>query len=124
MILRIAGVLLAAAAIPAGAAMVFRRLRVVLAGEISDGTIVDVAAARTGGAFVYHLAVAADDPEIGVRVVRAYREYEIDTRVRIRTHPADRGAAWLADWSHLGYELGVGLFVLLAGVLAVVAATA
>jgi hypothetical protein len=115
------GWLVAAAAIPSGTFMLVRRLRPILGGEIADGTIVDVRAARAGGPLVYHLYVETETPPVGTLEVRAYREFEIDARVRVRYHSSMPGIAWLADWSHLGYELMIGFFVLAAGVLAVVA---
>jgi hypothetical protein len=119
MILRVAGVMLALVAAPIGVGMIVRRLRAVRRGGV-HGTIVSAVAARAGGAMVYHLGVETEDPEIGTRAVRAYREFEIDSRVRIWVHPSD-GTAWLAEWSHLGYELMIGLFVAAAGVLAAAA---
>ena len=102
--------------------MVTRRLRVVLRGRIVDGTVSGIAAARAGGAVVYHLAVVADDPDLGTLEVRAYREFEADTRVRVRVDPRAPQRAWLAEWAALGYELGVGGFLVVAGILAAVAA--
>ena len=121
MILRIVGAVFALAAVPVGTAMIVRRLRTVVAGDIIDGTIVSTVAARAGGAFVFHLAVETEDPDVGTREVRAYREFEVDTRVRIWVHPSERNAL-LAEWSHIGYEVMIGVFVLMAGILAAVAA--
>jgi hypothetical protein len=120
--MRGAGLVLAAAAVTVGLAMVIRRLRVVVGGRIVDGTITGIAAARAGGAFVYDLDVAADDSRLGTLVVRAYREFEVGTRVRVRVDPHSSGDAWLAEWAALGYELGVGAFLVAAGVLGAVAA--
>ena len=120
--MRVAGLLVALVAVPAGLAMVARRLRVVLRGRIVDGTVAGVTAARAGGAFVYHLDVVADDPRLGTLEVRAYREFEVDTRVRVRVDPRAVRHAWLAEWPALGYEIGVGAFLVLAGALAGIAA--
>jgi hypothetical protein len=120
--LRVAGLVLAAVAVAAGSSMVARRLRVVVRGRIVDGTVAGVTAARAGGAFVYHLAVLADDPGLGTLEVRSYREFEVDTRVRVRVDPRAPQRAWLAEWASLGYELGVGGFLVVGGVLAAVAA--
>jgi hypothetical protein len=120
--MRVAGLALAAAAVAAGSAMVIRRLRVVLRGRMVGGTVVGIAAARAGGAFVYHLDVVADDPRLGTLEVRAYREFEVDMRVRVRVDPRSPRNAWLAEWPALGYEIGVGVFLVVAGTLAAVAA--
>jgi hypothetical protein len=117
-VLRIIGILLAVTAIPLGCAMVLRRLRVLTRGRIVEGSIVDIVAARAGGAYVYQLTVASDEPGDGTHLVRSYREFDIDTRVRIRVHASDPAHGWLAEWSHVGYELGIGLSVAAAGVLA------
>jgi hypothetical protein len=115
--MRVAGLVLAAAAVAVGLPMVARRLRVVVRGRIVEGTVAGVTAARAGGAFVYHLAVLADDPRLGDLEVRAYREFEVETRVRVRVDPRAPHDAWLAEWPALGYEIGVGAFLVLAGVL-------
>jgi hypothetical protein len=114
---RVLGLLVALGVAGLGAVMAGRRLRLLLGGRLVDGSIAGIAATRSGGAFVYELRVAPDDDPGTTYLVRSYREFEPDTRVRIRVHSADPRHGWLDEWSHLGYELGVGLALILGGTL-------
>lgn len=102
--------------------MVVRRVRLIIGGEIIEGAVTAVAGARAGGASVYQLTVVADDPTFGTVGVRAYREIDAGTRVRVRVHRSMASAACLAEWSHLGYELLIGSLFLIGGIGAAFAA--
>jgi hypothetical protein len=116
-IARVIGVVLAGATTSLAAAMLFRRLRQLVAGDVVPGTVEQVVAARAGGALVYHLFVDVDPPAERTLEVRSYRQIDVDTRVRVRAHPADSGFGLLAEWPQMAYELGTALLGLAAGLL-------